>query len=111
MGIQYNKYLSGDKVYGCKKCQTHFALPEHIMAKSFHGQAGKAYLFSRVCNVQLGDQEERHMMTGRHIVRDLACRQCRSYVGWKYDKAWEPDQAYKEGKFILEYELIRSVQS
>ena len=81
------------------------------MAKSFRGQHGKAYLFSRVTNVELGEEEERNMMTGKHIVRDISCRQCRSCVGWKYERAFEAEQQYKEGKFILEYELIRSVNS
>jgi len=46
------------------------------------------------------------MTTGRHIVRDISCRSCGDAVGWKYDKAYEADQKYKEGKFILEAELL-----
>lgn len=46
------------------------------------------------------------MTTGRHIVRDVLCNQCQDVVGWKYDKAYEDDQKFKEGKFILEAELI-----
>ena len=42
------------------------------------------------------------MTTGRHVVRDIACRQCNETVGWKYDKAYEASEKYKEGKFILE---------
>ncbi len=32
---------------------------------------------------------ERNMTTGRHIVRDIKCKQCDETVGWKYDKAYE----------------------
>lgn len=46
------------------------------------------------------------MTTGRHIVRDIMCRQCKDVVGWKYDKAYENSEQYKEGKFILEEELL-----
>ena len=46
------------------------------------------------------------MTTGRHIVRDISCRQCKEIVGWKYDKAYEASEKYKEGKFILEEELL-----
>jgi hypothetical protein len=46
------------------------------------------------------------MTTGRHIVRDISCRQCKETVGWKYDKAYESSEKYKEGKFILEEELL-----
>jgi hypothetical protein len=30
-------------------------------------------------------------------------------VGWKYDKAFESTEKYKEGKFILEQELLCTV--
>jgi hypothetical protein len=49
------------------------------------------------------------MTTGRHIVRDIACRQCKETVGWKYDKAYEKTELYKEGKYILEAELLCTV--
>lgn len=49
------------------------------------------------------------MTTGRHLVRDIACRQCSENVGWKYDKAFEQSEKYKEGKFILEAEMLCTV--
>lgn len=49
------------------------------------------------------------MTTGKHIVRDIACRQCNETVGWKYDKAYEASEKYKEGKYILEAELLCNV--
>jgi len=77
--------------------------------QNFRGQHGKAYLFNSVVNVTAGDASERNMTTGRHIVRDIACRQCNETVGWKYDKAFEASEKYKEGKFILEAELLCNV--
>jgi hypothetical protein len=50
------------------------------------------------------------MTTGRHIVRDISCRQCDQIVGWKYDKAYETQEQYKENKFILEAELLVQVR-
>jgi hypothetical protein len=49
------------------------------------------------------------MTTGLHTVRDLYCIACSTTVGWKYDKAFEESQRYKEGKFILERQLIREM--
>ncbi|OWZ60750.1 protein yippee-like 3 [Cryptococcus neoformans] len=46
------------------------------------------------------------MRTGRHTVRDIYCRVCHTTLGWKYDFAFEHDQKYKEGKYILEREMI-----
>ncbi|KAH7360549.1 yippee zinc-binding/DNA-binding /Mis18, centromere assembly-domain-containing protein [Rhexocercosporidium sp. MPI-PUGE-AT-0058] len=80
--------------------------PHH---QNFRGQHGKAYLFNNVVNVVAGDASERNMTTGKHIVRDIACRQCNETVGWKYDKAYEASEKYKEGKFILEAELLCNV--
>ena len=77
--------------------------------KNFRGQHGKAYLFDSVVNITESEPNERNMTTGRHIVRDIHCRQCKETVGWKYDKAYEASEKYKEGKFILEAELLCTV--
>jgi hypothetical protein len=77
--------------------------------QNFRGQHGKAYLFDQVVNITESDPNERNMTTGRHVVRDIHCRQCKETVGWKYDKAYEPSEKYKEGKFILEAELLCTV--
>ncbi|KAH9767057.1 protein yippee-like [Citrus sinensis] len=63
---------------------------------------GKAYLFSKVVNVSVGEKEERLMMTGMHTVADIFCVGCGSIVGWKYETAHEKSQKYKEGKSVLE---------
>jgi hypothetical protein len=77
--------------------------------QNFRGQHGKAYLFNSVVNIEQGDASERSMTTGRHIVRDITCKQCKETVGWKYDKAYESSEKYKEGKYILEAELLCNV--
>lgn len=33
MGLTFNKYLEGDKVYGCRKCRTHLAVPADLVSK------------------------------------------------------------------------------
>jgi len=62
-----------------------------------------------VVNIDEAPPNERNMTTGRHIVRDITCKQCKETVGWKYDKAYEAGEKYKEGKFILEAELLVTV--
>ncbi|XP_057801267.1 protein yippee-like isoform X2 [Salvia miltiorrhiza] len=97
MGRVFVIDLDGNK-YTCKHCQTHLALVEDIVSKSFHCRHGKAYLFDKV----VGEQEERMMMTGMHTVVDIFCVGCGSIVGWKYEAAHEKSQKYKVGKYILE---------
>jgi hypothetical protein len=81
-------------------------------------------------NVFEGPKQDRHMTTGLHTVRDIHCITCQLPIGWKYvffyfkyliffktktnanyeqEKAFESSQKYKEGKFILERELIAEV--
>ncbi|EMD60439.1 hypothetical protein COCC4DRAFT_20078 [Bipolaris maydis ATCC 48331] len=109
MGLSYNIYLNSSRIYGCKNCKTHLSNHDDILSRNFRGQHGKAYLFDSVVNVTESDPNERNMTTGRHIVRDIHCRQCKETVGWKYDKAYEASEKYKEGKFILEAELLCTV--
>jgi rRNA maturation protein Nop10 len=40
---------------------------------------------------------------------DIHCTQCGKVVGWKYVKAFESSQKYKEGRYILEKELVAEV--
>ncbi|KAK9289603.1 hypothetical protein L1049_007759 [Liquidambar formosana] len=101
MGRLFVISLEGN-IYSCKHCQTHFAIADDIISKSFHCRHGKAYLFEKVVNVTIGDKEERMMITGMHTVVDIFCVGCGSIVGWKYEAAHEKNQKYKEGKFILE---------
>ncbi|KAL5721084.1 hypothetical protein ACHQM5_013690 [Ranunculus cassubicifolius] len=90
------------RIYSCKHCHADLALTEDIVSKQFHSRHGKAYLFSKVVNVTVGEKEERMMITGWHTVGDIFCVGCGSLVGWKYFAAHENSQKYKEGKFILE---------
>lgn len=106
MGLSYNVYLTSSRIYMCKNCKTHLSNHEDIISRNFRGQHGKAYLFSTVVNVVEALPVERNMTTGRHIVRDISCRGCNQIVGWKYDKAYETQEQYKENKFILEAELL-----
>ncbi|KAI9756073.1 MAG: hypothetical protein M1815_004185 [Lichina confinis] len=109
MGLTYNVYLNSSRIYGCKNCKTHLADHDDIISRNFRGQHGKAYLFEKVVNITTGEAVDRTMTTGRHVVRDINCKQCKDTVGWKYDKAYEPAEKYKEDKFILEAELLCAV--
>ncbi|KAJ6820460.1 protein yippee-like isoform X2 [Iris pallida] len=105
MGRLFLVELEG-KIYSCKHCQTHLALSDQILSRTFHCRHGKAYLFNKVVNITVGVNEERMMMTGMHTVADIFCVGCGSIVGWKYEAAYEKSQKYKEGKFILERLLL-----
>ncbi|KAG5563523.1 hypothetical protein RHGRI_006081 [Rhododendron griersonianum] len=72
----------------------------------FQGRNGRAFLFSHVMNVAVGPKEDRQLMTGLHMVAGVHCEDCHEVLGWKYERAYEETQKYKEGKFILEKSKI-----
>ncbi|KAL1923595.1 uncharacterized protein VTP21DRAFT_8575 [Calcarisporiella thermophila] len=113
MGLKYKTYLNGSKhvhVYGCNSCRTHLATSDKIISKNFHGVHGQAYLFHVVVNVTEGPPVDRNMTTGRHTVCDIYCLQCHCVVGWRYVRAFEESQRYKEEKYILERELLVEIK-
>ncbi|KAI8913214.1 Yippee/Mis18 [Gorgonomyces haynaldii] len=109
MGLVHKQYLDNDAVYCCSRCKTHLTTVDAIISRQFQGKHGKAYLFQQVINVYSGPPEERIMTTGLHIVRDIMCNECSLIVGWTYVKAYEESQKYKEGRFILERNLVQEV--
>jgi len=50
------------------------------------------------------------MLTGRHMVRDISCKNCDAKLGWIYEFATEESQRYKEGRVILERALVRETE-
>ncbi|CAO1616133.1 unnamed protein product [Sympodiomycopsis kandeliae] len=109
MGMKHAEFLSSHRVFGCKKCRAHLTTIDNLISRQFNGQHGKAYLFEFVVNIHLGEPEDRHMTTGMHTVRDIKCDKCATTMGWKYDRAFNPTEKYKEGKFILEKNLMIDV--
>ncbi|KAK4051276.1 hypothetical protein OIO90_004757 [Microbotryomycetes sp. JL221] len=106
MGYKPREYLTSDqKVFGCHVCKTHLSTAECIESKH-----GRAFLFTTVVNINEGPAEDRPMTTGLHTVRDISCAKCGQVLGWRYDKAYELSQKYKEGKFILEKALTVEVR-
>jgi len=55
---------------------------------------GRAYLFKRVVNLTFSNIQERVMLTGRHMVRDVMCKNCGAKLGWMYEFATEESQKW-----------------
>ncbi|RCV43127.1 hypothetical protein SEVIR_9G271100v4 [Setaria viridis] len=93
-------------VLQCRRCRLDAASMGAILSREFQGRIGRGYLFDRVVNITLGPNEDREFTTGPHIVNDIYCICCQEIIGWRYEKAYEESQKYKEGKFILERALM-----
>lgn len=50
----------------------------------------------------MGPQQEKMFITGQYVVSDVFCSDCGENLGWKYIKAYDQSQKYKEGKVVLE---------
>ncbi|OBZ77380.1 hypothetical protein A0H81_02748 [Grifola frondosa] len=90
----------------CKSCFTLITDHDHLLSKAFRGHAGKGALFSLVFNVSLDPPCILLMNTGAYTIQEFACSTCRSYLGWKIIRAHEEPEKWKEGKCVLELELL-----
>uniref|UniRef100_A0A915EVL4 Yippee domain-containing protein n=1 Tax=Echinococcus canadensis TaxID=519352 RepID=A0A915EVL4_9CEST len=105
MTRQFQVYLNpsvSSITYSCVHCRAHLADHNDLISKAFQGSQGRAYLFDKVVNVKSASAEDRLLLTGQHRVADLHCAGCNSLLGWKYERAFEVSQRYKEGKYIIE---------
>ncbi|XP_061370117.1 protein yippee-like At4g27745 isoform X1 [Gastrolobium bilobum] len=98
--------MIGPRFYCCCNCRNQVSLHDDIISKAFRGRNSRAFLFSHAMNIVVGRKEDRHLMTGLHTVADVYCGDCREVLGWRYERAYEASQKYKEGKFILEKSKI-----
>ncbi|KAK4838521.1 hypothetical protein QYF36_014399 [Acer negundo] len=87
-----------------KREVNHVSLHDDIVSKAFQIYVD-CFNFSSE-EFFLGPKEDRHLLTGLHTVADISCVDCREVLGWKYERAYEASQKYKEGKFILEKSKI-----
>jgi len=110
MGKVYLSYIETSEIYVCGYCGVHLSCKADRISKDFWAGTGRAYLYDKVHNTRIGEPQERMLRTGLHCVRDLFCLNCASKLGWKYDWALEYNQKYKEGKFILERNLISKAE-
>ncbi|CAD7928137.1 unnamed protein product [Amoebophrya sp. A25] len=111
MGKLFVRSLQSNTLLKCRCCGVHVANPEHVISKDFHGTLGPAYLIASVINYTSGPDEERLLITGKHIVCDVSCVRCQCVLGWRYQAAHEQAQKYKEGKFILESARVVQVDT
>ncbi|CAO1387162.1 unnamed protein product [Diamesa serratosioi] len=110
MGRVHLEHIGGVKLYSCAQCDTNLTNKSQLISTRFTGSTGRAYLFKKVVNLTFSNVQDRVMLTGRHMVRDVMCKNCKTKLGWMYEFATEESQKYKEGKIILEHALITETE-
>ncbi|CCF59112.1 hypothetical protein KAFR_0G00790 [Kazachstania africana CBS 2517] len=96
------------RIFACRNCLTHLTSTNEIISRNYRCESGKAFLMNNITNIieDLSNCELRSMITGEYLVCDIYCHFCRTTLGWKYLKADSKDQAFKEGKFIIDLKKI-----
>ncbi|KAJ2837395.1 hypothetical protein J3B01_002160, partial [Coemansia erecta] len=110
MGFVFQQFIDAAPIYACVECRAHIARRDSIISRTFQGRHGRAYLTEAVVNERLGKDEDRLLMTGLHTVCDLYCRCCDTVLGWKYVRAYDKSQRYKEGRYVLEQSQIFAIE-
>lgn len=98
--------MGGARVFSCATCDTNLTNRSELISTRFTGATGRAFLFNKVVNLTYSEVQDRVMLTGRHMVRDVSCKSCNNKLGWMYEFATEANQRYKEGRVILERALV-----
>ncbi|XP_003726246.1 protein yippee-like 5 [Lytechinus pictus] len=106
MGRVFLDHMGGTRLYSCANCDSNLTNRAELLSTRFTGSTGRAFLFNKVVNLSYSDVQDRMMITGRHMVRDVFCKNCDTKLGWMYEFATEDNQRYKEGRTILERALI-----
>ncbi|KOB76474.1 Protein yippee-like [Operophtera brumata] len=94
MGKIFLDHIGGMRLFSCASCDVNLTNRSELISTRFTG----ATVYSEV--------QDRVMLTGRHMVRDVSCKNCGTKLGWVYEFATEENQRYKEGRVILERALV-----
>mmetsp|Transcript_28968 Transcript_28968/g.28646 ORF Transcript_28968/g.28646 Transcript_28968/m.28646 type:complete len:82 (-) Transcript_28968:55-300(-) len=81
MGKEFQEYLNCSQIYACEVCKAHLTSQSQLISKTFSGRFGRAFLFKTVVNSKLGNPEEKILLSGLYIVRDLFCKSCDLLIG------------------------------
>jgi hypothetical protein len=76
--------------------------PQRFSHYFVQAKSGPAYMFVHAMNIIVGQKVDRKLMTGLYTVADIYCSNCGETLGWKYVRAYEVRDKFKEGKFIIE---------
>ncbi|XP_057593733.1 protein yippee-like 5 [Hippopotamus amphibius kiboko] len=104
IGRIFLDHIGGTRLFSCANCDT---IRSELISARITAATDRAFLFNKVVNLQCSEVQDRDMLTGRHVVRDVSCRNCNSKLGWIHEFATEDSQRYKEGRVILERALVR----
>ncbi|XP_021774951.1 protein yippee-like At4g27740 [Chenopodium quinoa] len=87
---------NNNRFYSCNNCWNPVALKEDLLSKAF------VVIFENLVLIMFKSKFEKQLITGKFTIADIYCIKCGQVLGWKYFRAHDPKQAYKEGNYIIE---------
>ncbi|CAH2354183.1 hypothetical protein CLIB1423_15S00452 [[Candida] railenensis] len=117
MGLKQTHFFSNSsyeaedtQIIICRTCSSHLCLSSLILSDNFVGSSGPAYLVDKLINYHPDSEAvETNMRTGTYLICNVRCHQCSTKLGWVYRKAYEDQESYKEGKFVIEEKFIKTI--
>ncbi|PIL28243.1 hypothetical protein GSI_09655 [Ganoderma sinense ZZ0214-1] len=94
------------RAFACAQCHTRVAHTARIVSTAYRGHAGKAALFSTIRNVALDPPSILLMDSGAYTIQEFICKACSAYLGWKFVRAHDGPERWKEGCFVLELDFV-----
>ncbi|GHJ85510.1 hypothetical protein NliqN6_1912 [Naganishia liquefaciens] len=100
-----------EMAFACGGCETPLFQSKDIITTILSGAMGKSLLVRNPTNIAFSSGEkEIRLTTGMHRTRDIECLTCHKPLGWYYVKAYEADQKFKEGAYLIEKALLVPVK-
>ena len=62
-------------------------------------------------NVALDPPSILLMDSGTYTIQEFICKNCEAYLGWKFVRAHDGPERWKEGHYILEMDLVQEQES
>ncbi|XP_022122640.1 protein yippee-like 5 isoform X2 [Pieris rapae] len=94
MGKIFLDHIGGTRLFLCAACDVVLTNRSELISTRFTGATGRAFLFHKVVNLIYSEVQDRVMLTGRHMVRDVSCKNCCTKLGWVYEFATEENQRF-----------------
>ncbi|RPD55616.1 hypothetical protein L227DRAFT_579585 [Lentinus tigrinus ALCF2SS1-6] len=64
-------------------------------------------MFTETRNIALDPPSILLMDSGTYTIQEFICKTCEAYLGWKFVRAHDGPERWKEGHFILELDFVQ----
>lgn len=114
MGRPFIEYVDDETFpkFICANCSSDVASSSALIWEGYMGIQQPAYLFRETVNVgPCSSEREERLATGVYTLVDVQCQCCSHVLGWKYIRACNYEQKYKEGGTLMQQDALQRVNT